>query len=185
MQGQPADTEVDDCAQPGQKTGHAQTNTTYTIPPSTTYLLVDINRAHADYRGSAAQNMDAHVLCEYEIEIDGSKFILHGVVQHVNRNHYTFGRVTGATRGTLHVTVYDDGKVRQRSPDSDFTNKMLTQAVFVVYRRSAAAHAGARSAVKRSNAASQARAAHEEPNLGKYEDGSEVVDLTSPEADVR
>ena len=68
-------------------------------------------------------------------------FILHGVVQHVRGNHYTFGLVTGARAdGSLRLTVYDDAHIHETTSaeSKQIAETMLTRAVYVVYRRSTA-----------------------------------------------
>ena len=106
---------------------------TFVANPRASYLLIELNRISKGVY--ERQNDEVKIVCDYTMSIDHLHFVLHGVVQHVDEGHYTFGHVIGVNdNNTLRVNVYDDFHIKINSPT--FENSMLTQAVYVVYRRS-------------------------------------------------
>ena len=132
---------LETCAGVGQMKGRGQIKRKWEISPRALYFLVEINRVRESGLRGRAQNTGVKVICNYDMMVGDVHFILHGVVQHVRGNHYTFGLVTGARAdGSLRLTVYDDAHIHETTSaeSKKIAETMLSRAVYVVYRRSTA-----------------------------------------------
>ena len=132
---------LETCAGVEQKKGRGQIKRKWKTSPRASYFLVEINRVRKSGLNGRTQNTGVKVICNYDMMVGDDHFILHGVVQHVGGNHYTFGLVTGARAdGSLRLTVYDDEDIHETTSaqSKQIAKTMLTRAVYVVYRRSTA-----------------------------------------------